>query len=131
MQAMINETPLPIDLYRYVDVSGRIEQFGKFSVINYDLNQVITTHAMKHTKISNANGQVIEVQYEILKAIAYWMTIQYDSMGRITVCDIRIGVDSNITRYSYEYDADGQLQAVGSPLCFGLSLCFSSFDFTL
>ncbi|KAL2095166.1 hypothetical protein ACEWY4_009885 [Coilia grayii] len=112
MQAMINETPLPIDLYRYVDVSGRIEQFGKFSVINYDLNQVITTHAMKHTKISNANGQVIEVQYEILKAIAYWMTVQYDSMGRVTVCDIRIGVDSNITRYSYEYDVDGQLQAV-------------------
>ncbi|XP_028838549.1 teneurin-1 isoform X2 [Denticeps clupeoides] len=112
MQAMINETPLPIDLYRYVDVSGRIEQFGKFSVINYDLNQVITTHAMKHTKISNANGQVIEVQYEILKAIAYWMTVQYDSMGRTTVCDIRIGVDNNITRYTYEYDADGQLQAV-------------------
>ncbi|XP_066570780.1 teneurin-1 [Amia ocellicauda] len=112
MQAMINETPLPIDLYRYVDVSGRIEQFGKFSVINYDLNQVITTHVMKHTKIFNANGQVIEVQYEILKSIAYWMTIQYDNMGRTTVCDIRIGVDNNITRYSYEYDADSQLQTV-------------------
>ncbi|KAI1902722.1 hypothetical protein AGOR_G00018940 [Albula goreensis] len=112
MQAMINETPLPIDLYRYVDVSGRIEQFGKFSVINYDLNQVITTHVMKHTKIFNANGQVIEVQYEILKSIAYWMTMQYDSMGRTTVCDIRIGVDNNITRYSYEYDADSQLQSV-------------------
>lgn len=112
MQAMINETPLPIDLYRYVDVSGRIEQFGKFSVINYDLNQVITTHIMKHTKIFNANGQVIEVQYEILKSIAYWMTVQYDNMGRITICDIRIGVDNNITRYSYEYDADSQLQAV-------------------
>ncbi|KAG9341668.1 hypothetical protein JZ751_018732 [Albula glossodonta] len=112
MQAMINETPLPIDLYRYVDVSGRVEQFGKFSVINYDLNQVITTHVMKHTKIFNANGQVIEVQYEILKSIAYWMTVQYDSMGRTTVCDIRIGVDGNITRYSYEYDADSQLQSV-------------------
>ncbi|KAG7484175.1 hypothetical protein MATL_G00046510 [Megalops atlanticus] len=112
MQAMINETPLPIDLYRYVDVSGRIEQFGKFSVINYDLNQVITTHVMKHTKIFNANGQVIEVQYEILKSIAYWMTVQYDNMGRITICDIRIGVDNNITRYSYEYDADSQLQSV-------------------
>ncbi|XP_072573657.1 teneurin-1-like isoform X1 [Paramormyrops kingsleyae] len=112
MQAMINETPLPIDLYRYVDVSGRVEQFGKFSVINYDLNQVITTHAMKHTKIFNANGQVIEVQYEILKSIAYWMTVQYDNMGRTTVCDIRIGVDNNITRYSYEYDADSQLQTV-------------------
>ncbi|KAJ8338305.1 hypothetical protein SKAU_G00372710, partial [Synaphobranchus kaupii] len=112
MQAMINETPLPIDLYRYVDVSGRVEQFGKFSVINYDLNQVITTHAMKHTKIFNANGQVIEVQYEILKSIAYWMTVQYDNMGRTTTCDIRIGVDGNITRYMYEYDADSQLQSV-------------------
>ncbi|XP_005995616.1 teneurin-1 [Latimeria chalumnae] len=112
MQAMINETPLPIDLYRYVDVSGRTEQFGKFSVINYDLNQVITTTVMKHTKIFNANGQVIEVQFEILKFIAYWMTIQYDNMGRMVVCDIRVGVDTNITRYSYEYDADGQLQLV-------------------
>ncbi|XP_076878792.1 teneurin-1-like isoform X2 [Brachyhypopomus gauderio] len=112
MQAMINETPLPIDLYRYVDVTGRVEQFGKFSVINYDLNQVITTHAMKHTKIFNSYGQVIEVQYEILKSIAYWMTVQYDNMGRTVVCDIRVGVDGNITRYSYEYDADSQLQTV-------------------
>ncbi|XP_036595867.1 teneurin-1 isoform X5 [Trichosurus vulpecula] len=112
MQAVINETPLPIDLYRYVDVSGRTEQFGKFSVINYDLNQVITTTVMKHTKIFSANGQVIEVQYEILKAIAYWMTIQYDNMGRMVICDIRVGVEANITRYFYEYDADGQLQTV-------------------
>uniref|UniRef100_A0A4X2K1S5 Teneurin-1 n=1 Tax=Vombatus ursinus TaxID=29139 RepID=A0A4X2K1S5_VOMUR len=112
MQAVINETPLPIDLYRYVDVSGRTEQFGKFSVINYDLNQVITTTVMKHTKIFSANGQVIEVQYEILKAIAYWMTIQYDTMGRMVICDIRVGVEANITRYFYEYDADGQLQTV-------------------
>lgn len=109
---MINETPLPIDLYRYVDVSGKTEQFGKFSVINYDLNQVITTTMMKHTKIFSANGQVIEVQYEILKFIAYWMTIQYDNMGRMVICDIRVGVNANITRYFYEYDADGQLQTV-------------------
>uniref|UniRef100_A0AAY4CU76 Teneurin-1 n=1 Tax=Denticeps clupeoides TaxID=299321 RepID=A0AAY4CU76_9TELE len=112
MQATINETPLPIDLYRYVDVSGRIEQFGKFSVINYDLNQVITTHAMKHTKIFNAYGQLIEVQYEILKSIAYWMTVQYDNMGRTTICDIRVGVEGNITRHTFEYDADSQLQTV-------------------
>ncbi|XP_077387511.1 teneurin-1 isoform X1 [Festucalex cinctus] len=111
MQAVINETPLPIDLYRYVDVSGRVEQFGKFSVIFYDLNQVITTHLMKHTKVFNSYGQVVEVQYEILKSIAYWMTIQYDSSGRTTTCDIRVGVDSNVTRYTYEYDADSQLQS--------------------
>ncbi|KAF7707190.1 teneurin-1-like isoform X3 [Silurus meridionalis] len=112
MQAVINETPLPIDLYRYVDVSGRIEQFGKFSVINYDLNQVITTQAIKHTKIYNAYGQVVEIQYEILKLIAYWMTVHYDNMGRTVVCEIRVGVDGNITRYSYEYDTDSQLQSV-------------------
>uniref|UniRef100_A0A8C6NS06 Teneurin transmembrane protein 1 n=1 Tax=Nothobranchius furzeri TaxID=105023 RepID=A0A8C6NS06_NOTFU len=111
MQAVINETPLPIDLYRYVDVSGRVEQFGKFSVIFYDLNQVITTHLMKHTKVFNSYGQVVEVQYEILKSIAYWMTIQYDSAGRTTTCDIRVGVDSNVTRHTYEYDADSQLQS--------------------
>ncbi|KAG7256734.1 hypothetical protein CRUP_005504, partial [Coryphaenoides rupestris] len=111
MQAVINENPLPIDLYRYVDVSGRVEQFGKFSVIFYDLNQVITTHLMKHTKVFNSYGQVVEVQYEILKSIAYWMTLQYDAEGRTTTCDIRVGVDSNVTRYTYEYDADSQLQS--------------------
>ncbi|XP_019739458.1 teneurin-1 [Hippocampus comes] len=88
-----------------------VEQFGKFSVIFYDLNQVITTHLMKHTKVFNSYGQVVEVQYEILKSIAYWMTIQYDSAGRTTTCDIRVGVDSNVTRYTYEYDADSQLQS--------------------
>ncbi|XP_060718384.1 teneurin-1 [Tachysurus vachellii] len=112
MQAMINETPLPIDLYRYVDVSGRIEQFGKFSVISYDLNQVITTHAMKHTKIYNANGQLIEVQYEILKSIAFWMTLQYDGAGRVSACDVRVGVDANVTRHAYRYDPDSQLASV-------------------
>ncbi|MED6277183.1 Teneurin-1 [Characodon lateralis] len=66
---------------------------------------------MKHTKVFNSYGQVVEVQYEILKSIAYWMTIQYDSAGRITTCDIRVGVDSNVTRYTYEYDADSQLQS--------------------
>lgn len=47
----------------------------------------------------------------ILKSIAYWMTIQYDSTGRTTTCDIRVGVDNNVTRYTYEYDADSQLQS--------------------
>lgn len=42
MQAVINETPLPIDLYQFDDISGKVEQFGKFGVIYYDINQVIT-----------------------------------------------------------------------------------------
>lgn len=53
MQAVINETPLPIDLYRYVDVSGRVEQFGKFSVIFYDLNQVRTPYEGVHPKLNS------------------------------------------------------------------------------
>ena len=40
MQAVINETPLPIDLYQFDDISGKVEQFGKFGVIYYDINQV-------------------------------------------------------------------------------------------
>ena len=76
-----------------------------------DWLQVITTHLMKHTKVFNSYGQVVEVQYEILKSIAYWMTLQYDAAGRTTTCDIRVGVDSNVTRYAYEYDADSQLQS--------------------
>ena len=72
---------------------------------------MITTHVMKHTKVFSSYGQVVEVQYEILKSIAYWMTVQYDAAGRTTSCDIRVGVDSNVTRYSYEYDADSQLQS--------------------
>lgn len=51
MQAVINETPLPIDLYRYVDVSGRVEQFGKFSVIFYDLNQVGKVFILKNVEL--------------------------------------------------------------------------------
>lgn len=66
---------------------------------------------MKHTKVFNSYGQVVEVQYEILKSIAFWMTVQYDNAGRTTTCDIRVGVDSNVTRYTYEYDADSQLQS--------------------
>ncbi|XP_078268670.1 teneurin-1 isoform X1 [Rhinoraja longicauda] len=112
MQAMINETPLPIDLYRHDDVSGRSEQFGKFSVIYYDLNQIITTAVMTHTKKFNANGQVREVQFEILRSITYWMTVQYDNMGRTIMCEVRVGPDANLTKHSYEYDADGQLQTV-------------------
>lgn len=51
---------------------------------NLQFNQVIATHSMKHIKIFNGYGQVVEVQYEILKLIAYCMTVHYD-MGRTVV----------------------------------------------
>ncbi|XP_060032725.1 teneurin-4 isoform X5 [Erinaceus europaeus] len=112
MQAVINETPLPIDLYRYDDVSGKTEQFGKFGVIHYDINQIITTAVMTHTKHFDAYGRMKEVQYEIFRSLMYWMTVQYDNMGRVVKKELKVGPYANTTRYAYEYDADGQLQSV-------------------
>ena len=60
MQAVINENPLPIDLYRYVDVSGRVEQFGKFSVIFYDRNQVRRGKAPLGSTKGRKGGSSIE-----------------------------------------------------------------------
>ncbi|KAM6973576.1 LOW QUALITY PROTEIN: teneurin-4 [Aplochiton taeniatus] len=112
MQAVVNETPLPIDLYRYDDVSGKTEQFGKFGVIYYDINQIITTAVMTHTKHFDAYGRVKEVQYEIFRSLMYWMMVQYDNMGRVVAKELKVGPYANTTRYTYEYDADGQLQVV-------------------
>ncbi|XP_069496010.1 teneurin-4 isoform X4 [Ambystoma mexicanum] len=112
MQAVINETPLPIDLYRYDDVSGKTEQFGKFGVIYYDINQIITTAVMTHTKHFDTYGRVKEVQYDIFRSLMYWMTVQYDNMGRVVKKELKVGPYANTTRYFYEYDADGQLQTV-------------------
>uniref|UniRef100_A0A8D0CJV7 Teneurin-4 n=1 Tax=Scleropages formosus TaxID=113540 RepID=A0A8D0CJV7_SCLFO len=112
MQAVINETPLPIDLYRYDDVSGKTEQFGKFGVIYYDINQIITTAVMTHTKHFDAYGRVKEVQYEIFRSLMFWMMVQYDNMGRVVGKELKVGPYANTTRYSYDYDADGQLQVV-------------------
>ncbi|XP_077396802.1 teneurin-4 isoform X4 [Festucalex cinctus] len=112
MQAVINETPLPIDLYRYDDVSGKAEQFGKFGVIYYDINQIITTAVMTHTKHFDAYGRVKEVQYEIFRSLMYWMMVQYDNMGRVVAKELKVGPYANTTRYTYEYDYDGQLQVV-------------------
>ncbi|XP_064157702.1 teneurin-4 [Anguilla rostrata] len=112
MQAVINETPLPIDLYRYDDVAGKTEQFGKFGVIYYDINQIITTAVMTHTKHFDAYGRIKEVQYEIFRSLMFWMMVQYDRMGRVVGKELKVGPYANTTRYSYEYDADGQLQAV-------------------
>uniref|UniRef100_A0A6I8PGC2 Teneurin transmembrane protein 4 n=1 Tax=Ornithorhynchus anatinus TaxID=9258 RepID=A0A6I8PGC2_ORNAN len=119
MQAVVNETPLPIDLYRYDDVSGKVEQFGKFGVIYYDVNRIITTAAMTRTEHLDAYGRTKEVQYEIFRSLVYWLTVRYDGAGRVVGRELRVGPYANATRYAYDYDADGQLRAValdGRPL---------------
>ncbi|XP_061686583.1 teneurin-3 isoform X6 [Syngnathoides biaculeatus] len=112
MQAVINETPLPIDLYQFDDISGKVEQFGKFGVIYYDINQIISTAVMTYTKHFDQHGRIKEIQYEIFRSLMYWVTIQYDNMGRVTKREIKIGPFANTTKYGYEYDVDGQLQTV-------------------
>lgn len=112
MQAVINETPLPIDLYQFDDISGKVEQFGKFGVIYYDINQIISTAVMTYTKHFDQHGRIKEIQYEIFRSLMYWITIQYDNMGRVTKREIKIGPFANTTKYGYEYDVDGQLQTV-------------------
>ncbi|XP_059410307.1 teneurin-3 isoform X5 [Carassius carassius] len=112
MQGVINETPLPIDLYQFDDISGKVEQFGKFGVIYYDINQIISTAVMTYTKHFDVHGRIKEIQYEIFRSLMYWITIQYDNMGRVTKREIKIGPFANTTKYAYEYDVDGQLQTV-------------------
>uniref|UniRef100_A0A8C9WFC6 Teneurin-3 n=1 Tax=Scleropages formosus TaxID=113540 RepID=A0A8C9WFC6_SCLFO len=112
MQGVINETPLPIDLYQFDDISGKVEQFGKFGVIYYDINQIISTAVMTYTKHFDVHGRIKEIQYEIFRSLMYWITIQYDNMSRVTKREIKIGPFANTTKYSYEYDVDGQLQTV-------------------
>uniref|UniRef100_A0A6I8R6T6 Teneurin-3 n=1 Tax=Xenopus tropicalis TaxID=8364 RepID=A0A6I8R6T6_XENTR len=112
MQGVINETPLPIELYQFDDISGKVDQFGKFGVIYYDINQIISTAVMTYTKHFDPHGRIKEIQYEILRSLMYWITVQYDSMGRVTKREIKIGPFANTTKYAYEYDVDGQLQTV-------------------
>uniref|UniRef100_A0A6Q2YS13 Teneurin-4 n=1 Tax=Esox lucius TaxID=8010 RepID=A0A6Q2YS13_ESOLU len=132
MQAVINETPLPIDLYRYDDVSGKTEQFGKFGVIYYDINQIITTAVMTHTKHFDAYGRVKEVQYEIFRSLMFWMMVQYDNMGRVVTKELKVGLftdlfeltdtlsqivsinDKPLWRYSYDLNGNLHLLSPGN-----------------
>uniref|UniRef100_A0A3B3RS81 Teneurin-2 n=1 Tax=Paramormyrops kingsleyae TaxID=1676925 RepID=A0A3B3RS81_9TELE len=112
MKPVISETPLPVDLYRYDEISGKVEHFGKFGVIYYDINQIITTAVMTLSKHFDTHGRIKEVQYEIFRSLMYWMTVQYDSMGRVIKRELKIGPYANTTQYRYEYDGDGQLSGV-------------------
>uniref|UniRef100_A0A665UFN7 Teneurin-2 n=1 Tax=Echeneis naucrates TaxID=173247 RepID=A0A665UFN7_ECHNA len=109
MKPVISETPLPVDLYRYDEISGKVEHFGKFGVIYYDINQIITTAVMTLSKHFDTHGRIKEVQYEIFRSLMYWMTVQYDSMGRVVKRELKIGPYANTTQYRYDYDGDGQL----------------------
>uniref|UniRef100_A0A4W4EMW3 Teneurin transmembrane protein 3 n=1 Tax=Electrophorus electricus TaxID=8005 RepID=A0A4W4EMW3_ELEEL len=112
VQGVVNDVPLPIDLYQYDDISGKVEQFGKFGVIYYDINQIISTSVMTYTKHLDGHGRVREIQYELFRTLLFWLAVQYDDMGRVTSREIKIGPFANATKYTYEYDPDGQLQAV-------------------
>ncbi|XP_018431727.1 PREDICTED: teneurin-3 [Nanorana parkeri] len=112
MQGVINETPLPIELYQFDDISGKMDQFGKFGVLHYEVIKVISTAVMTYTKHFDAHGRVREVRYDVLRSEMYRLTVQYDSMGRVTKREIKIGPFANTTKYAYEYDGDGQLQTV-------------------
>lgn len=95
-----------------------MEHFGKFGVIYYDINQIITTAVMTLSKHFDTHGRIKEVQYEIFRSLMYWMTVQYDSMGRVVKRELKIGPYANTTQYRYDYDGDGQLTGVKvSVLC--------------
>ncbi|XP_028838153.1 teneurin-2 isoform X4 [Denticeps clupeoides] len=112
IKPVIGEIPLPVDLYRYDEISGKVEHFGKFGIIYYDINQIITTAVMTLSKHFDTHGRIKEVQYEIFRSLMYWMTVQYDSMGRVVKRELKIGPYANTTQYRYEYDGDGQLVGV-------------------
>lgn len=90
----------------------QVEHFGKFGVIYYDINQIITTAVMTLSKHFDTHGRIKEVQYEIFRSLMYWMTVQYDSMGRVVKRELKIGPYANTTQYRYDYDGDGQLTGV-------------------
>ena len=112
IKPVISETPLPVDLYRYDEISGKVEHFGKFGVIYYDIKQIITTAVMTLSKHFDTHGRIKEVQYEMFRSLMYWMTVQYDSMGRVIKRELKLGPYANTTKYTYDYDGDGQLQSV-------------------
>ena len=64
LKPVIGETSLPVDLYRYADISGKVEHFGKFGIIYYDVNQIITTAVMTLAKHFDAHGRIKEVRGE-------------------------------------------------------------------
>lgn len=102
----------------------QVEHFGKFGVIYYDINQIITTAVMTLSKHFDTHGRIKEVQYEIFRSLMYWMTVQYDSMGRVVKRELKIGPYANTTQYRYDYDGDGQLSGVKVNILCGMMWIF-------
>lgn len=84
----------------------------KVDLLSAHHSQIISTAVMTYTKHFDQHGRIKEIQYEIFRSLMYWITIQYDNMGRVTKREIKIGPFANTTKYGYEYDVDGQLQTV-------------------
>lgn len=61
MQGVINEILLFIDFYQFDDIFGKVEQFGKFGVIYYDINQIIFIVVMIYTKYFDVYGRIKEI----------------------------------------------------------------------
>lgn len=112
-----------------LNFSHQVEHFGKFGVIYYDINQIITTAVMTLSKHFDTHGRIKEVQYEIFRSLMYWMTVQYDSMGRVVKRELKIGPYANTTQYRYDYDGDGQLSGVKVNFLCGAIKNFVSFLF--
>lgn len=72
---------------------------------------------MTLSKHFDTHGRIKEVQYEIFRSLMYWMTVQYDSMGRVVKRELKIGPYANTTQYRYDYDGDGQLSGVKVNFC--------------
>lgn len=72
---------------------------------------------MTLSKHFDTHGRIKEVQYEIFRSLMYWMTVQYDSMGRVVKRELKIGPYANTTQYRYDYDGDGQLSGVKVKRC--------------
>ncbi|KAJ0002363.1 hypothetical protein NQD34_007512 [Periophthalmus magnuspinnatus] len=96
MKPVISETPLPVDLYRYDEISGKVEHFGKFGVIYYDINQIITTAVM-----------TLEQTLPTPSA-----SRSHDSMGRVVKRELKIGPHANTTQYRSTLTGTGSSSGV-------------------
>uniref|UniRef100_A0A2K6JWZ4 Teneurin-2 n=1 Tax=Rhinopithecus bieti TaxID=61621 RepID=A0A2K6JWZ4_RHIBE len=96
IKPVISETPLPVDLYRYDEISGKVEHFGKFGVIYYDINQIITTAVMDPQQTLDTHGRIKEGPvWRLFRSLMYWMTVPW---GRVIKRGAKTGLAVNDRR---------------------------------